>query len=173
MGRLSVVAIKLGNAKIRAMATTPNVRRGQRLSGRKGADVGADLLKRYVAGISIREICRKRDTASAPSGVCCWTSAYSSVAAEEPREGGADDGWRSVGRTCRDLPRQRTRAGQSFSEHRVRTRTTLHHHQSAIRTVGHRSRIGWQFPVRVTMNSRHETENFRAKARRSCAGHRG
>jgi hypothetical protein len=39
------------------MANVPELRRGQRLSGAERAGVGLDLLRRYQAGLSIRQIC--------------------------------------------------------------------------------------------------------------------
>jgi hypothetical protein len=42
-----------------APGSTPALRRGQRMSDDERASVGQDLLRRYEAGASIREICRE------------------------------------------------------------------------------------------------------------------
>ena len=41
------------------MEKVPSLRRGQRLSGAERVDLGHDLLQRYRAGSSIREICQQ------------------------------------------------------------------------------------------------------------------
>lgn len=41
------------------MAKIPQLRTGQRLEDKERAQVGADLLRRYQAGHSIREICKE------------------------------------------------------------------------------------------------------------------